>query len=122
MGQARDGEEPRDRGTTDVPAVVVQYEHHGVWIVVAHGAFDPNSISPLADALNKGARKYPKLVLDASRLTFVDSTLVHLLLRIRPLTTLCVASPAPLVQRILELTGADAVLDVRATVEDAVAR
>ncbi|MFC9682411.1 STAS domain-containing protein, partial [Streptomyces sp. NPDC056948] len=53
---------------------VRQYERHGAWVVTAQGAFDMHSITPLADALTTAARKHPKVILDASGLTFADST------------------------------------------------
>ncbi|MEV6759267.1 STAS domain-containing protein [Streptomyces sp. NPDC051105] len=102
-------------------ATVVQYERDGAWVIVANGAYDLGSISPLAEALEIAAKKHPRVVVDASGLSFADSTLLNLLLRIRQLTELRVAAPARQLLRILEMTGADTVLDVRTTVEDALA-
>ncbi|MFG2794192.1 STAS domain-containing protein [Streptomyces sp. NPDC048419] len=100
---------------------LVQYERAGAWIVVAHGDYDANSIASMAKALETAAKKHSRVVLDAAGLTFADSTFLNLLLRIHQTTALCVASPAPQLRRILEITGADTVLDVRTTIEDAVA-
>ncbi|MFI6559544.1 STAS domain-containing protein [Streptomyces sp. NPDC050534] len=100
---------------------VVQYERAGAWVVVAHGDYDPNSIASMQDALETAAKKHSRVVVDAAGLTFADSTFLNLLLRTHRATSLCVASPAPQLRRILEITGADEVLDIRATVADAVA-
>ncbi|MEU2427371.1 STAS domain-containing protein [Streptomyces sp. NPDC007851] len=100
-------------------ATVVQYERDGAWVVVASGAYDLESISPLAEALEIAAKKQPRVVVDASGLSFADSTFLNLLLRIRRLTELRVAAPPRQLLRILEMTGADTVLDVRGTVKDA---
>jgi anti-anti-sigma factor len=98
---------------------VVQYERADVWVIVAHGDYDAHTIAPVEDALETAAKKHSRVVVDASGLNFTDATFLNLLLRTHQATSLCVASPAPQLRRIFEMTGADAVLDVRATVEDA---
>ena len=102
-------------------AAVLQYEWDAAWVIVAYGEYDAGSVAPLAEALETASRKYCKVVVDASRLTFADSTFLHLLLRMHALTTLRLAEPGPQLRRVLRLTGADSVLDVRDTVEDAAA-
>ncbi|MFE3166015.1 STAS domain-containing protein [Streptomyces sp. NPDC059224] len=120
-----DGEDRRQDPTTahagSLPRVV-QCEHGDAWVVAVFGAFDLNSTSALAAALEAGARTHDKVVLDAAGLTFADSTVLNLLLHFNRTAVLRVARPAPPLARVLELTGADTVLDVRPTVEDAVAR
>ncbi|MFJ3306799.1 STAS domain-containing protein [Streptomyces sp. NPDC086549] len=100
---------------------LVQYEYNNAWVILVSGAWDMNSITPLAEAMESAARKYAVLVMDASALTFADSSFLNLLLRIHHSgpATLRVAGPSPQLQRLLEITGADTVLDVRATVHDA---
>ncbi|MGW8065214.1 STAS domain-containing protein [Streptomyces ziwulingensis] len=98
---------------------VVQYEWHGAWVVVARGAYDVHSITPLAAAMRVAAAQHEKVVLDASGVAFVDSALLNLLIRTRRATDLRLAAPPPQLRRILELTGVDAILRVHATVEDA---
>lgn len=102
-------------------AAVVQYKQRGAWVVVAHGAYDMDSITPLANALAAAAAEYPKVVLDTSGVSFADSTFLNLLIHTHEKTALRVVAPTPQLQRILQLTGTDALLEVRATVEDAVA-
>ncbi|MFF7445636.1 MULTISPECIES: STAS domain-containing protein [unclassified Streptomyces] len=100
---------------------VVQYERDGAWVVVAHGSYDMDSLSPLAEALGTAAEKHARVVVDVAGITFADSTFLNLLLGLNRQTELRLVGPPPQLRRILELTGADTVLDVRATVEDAVA-
>lgn len=100
---------------------VVQYELDGAWVVVAHGSYDMDSLSPLAKALGTAAEKHARVVVDTTGVTFADSSFLNLLLDLHRQTELRLAGPPPQLRRILELTGADTVLDVRATVEDAVA-
>ncbi|MFF0087194.1 hypothetical protein ACFYR1_47240 [Streptomyces canus] len=59
------------------------------------------------------------MVVDASGVTFAHSTVLTLLLRGHRATELWSAVPTPQVLRVLELTGADEVLDVRATLKGA---
>ncbi|MER6474120.1 STAS domain-containing protein [Streptomyces collinus] len=109
------------RGPVPMAAAVLQCEWAAAWIIVAWGEFDAASMEPLAEALKVASTKYSKVVLDASQLTFADSTLLHLLLQVHSRTALRLAEPAPQLQRLLRLTGADSVLDVRKSVEDAAA-
>ena len=103
------------------PATVTQYEWHGAGVVVARGSYDMESVTPLADALDTAASKHPKVVLDASNITFADSTLLNLLLLTHQATALRVVAPQQQLQRLLKLTGVDTILQIRATVEDAAA-
>ncbi|MFF9206564.1 STAS domain-containing protein [Streptomyces sp. NPDC014986] len=100
---------------------MTQYEWRDAAVVAAHGSYDMQSVKPLAEALNTAARNHRKVILDASGISFADSALLNLLILTHQSTTLRVAAPARQLRRLLELTGMDAVLDVRPTVEDAAA-
>lgn len=100
---------------------VRQYEWHGAWVVTARGAYDMHSITPLADALKAAARRHPKVILDASGLTFADSTLLNLLILTHRTGTLRVVAPSPQLQRLCEITGVDSLLEVRESIDDAAA-
>ncbi|WP_328904100.1 STAS domain-containing protein [Streptomyces sp. NBC_00441] len=102
-------------------AVVTQYTQHGVRVVAAHGSCDARSIARLEEALTTAAWAQPKVVLDASGITFADSSLLNLLILTHRAAALRVAGPRPHLQRLLRITGLDAVLYVRATVEEAAA-
>ncbi|PPS70093.1 MULTISPECIES: STAS domain-containing protein [Streptomyces] len=100
-------------------AAVLQYEWRGAGVVIARGSYDVDSITPLADALAVAARKYPKVILDASGITFADSTLLNLLILTHQAGTLRVVSPSAQLQRLCEITGVDTILETRESVDDA---
>nr|WP_251690853.1 STAS domain-containing protein [Streptomyces sp. CHD11] len=105
----------------DQTTTVVQYERDGAWVIGARGAYDIQSVTPLADALDLAVKKPRKVILDASGITFADSSLLNLLIQTHQAADLYVAGPTPQLQRLLQLTGVDTVLRVRATVEEAAA-
>ncbi|MFH8336338.1 STAS domain-containing protein [Streptomyces sp. AM6-12] len=102
-------------------ADVLQYSRHGAWVIEAHGAYDLQSIQPLADALDAAAKKYPKVVLDASHVTFADSTFLNLLILTHQAATLRLVAPSAPVRRLCAITAVDTVLEIRDTVDDATA-
>ncbi|MFF8670016.1 STAS domain-containing protein [Streptomyces sp. NPDC015242] len=108
-------------GHTSCGTPVQQYGQPGAWVVVARGAYDMDSIAPLAEALETAARNRPKVVLDASGVTFADSTFLNLLIRTHRAAPLRVVAPSDQVRRLCEITGVDGLLELRDTVEDAVA-
>lgn len=99
---------------------VAQYECGDAWVIVAVGEYDMDSIKPLTEALTTAAAQHPKVVLDTSGVTFADSSFLNLILIGHRATALHVAAPRPQLRRLLEVTGTDAILQVRATVEEAV--
>ncbi|MGJ5748805.1 STAS domain-containing protein [Streptomyces puniciscabiei] len=115
------GKQWSDQAGEDVPeATVIQYEWRGAWVVAAHGSYDMHSIPPLADALSAAASKHPKVVLDTSGVVFADSSFLNLLILTHQTGTLRVVAPPQQLQRLFEITGADNVLEIRETVDDAV--
>ncbi|MGW7433364.1 STAS domain-containing protein [Streptomyces sp. NPDC054861] len=116
---------PADAGESRLGALdettVGQYEHLGAWVVRACGPYDMDSITPLKDALRTATREHRRVVLDASGITFADSTLLNLLILTHQTADFRVAAPPQQLRRLLELTGVDTVLQVRATVEEAAA-
>lgn len=116
------GAEPLpEQATAHAPerAAVMQYEWRGAWVVVARGSYDMDSIRPLAHALEAAAGKHPKVILDASGITFADSTLLNLLILTHQAGTLRVVAPSPQLRRLCEITGVDGILETRASVDDA---
>ncbi|MFH8610995.1 STAS domain-containing protein [Streptomyces sp. NPDC018029] len=99
--------------------MVREYECRGARVIAAHGEYDLSSITPLAQALEAAARQYPKVILDASGVTFADSTLLNLLILTHRRGDLRVVAPSPPLQRICEITGLDSILQIRETVEEA---
>ncbi|MFE6412486.1 STAS domain-containing protein [Streptomyces sp. NPDC057837] len=98
---------------------VLEYETRGIWVVAARGAYDMDSVTPLADALRSAAQKHPKVILDASGITFADSAFLNLLILTHQAATLRVVAPSPQVRRLCEITGVDSLLQIRDTVDDA---
>lgn len=110
-----------EQATTQTPegVAVLQYEWLGAWVVVARGSYDMDSITPLSDALGAAVGKHPKVILDASGITFADSTLLNLLILTHQAGALRVVAPSLQLQRLCEITGVDGILETRASVDDA---
>ncbi|MFJ7333059.1 STAS domain-containing protein [Streptomyces sp. NPDC101116] len=100
-------------------AVVMQYAWRGAWVIIARGSYDMDSITPLADAMAAAVRKHPKVILDASGITFADSTLLNLLILTHQTGALRVVAPSPQLQRLCEITGVDRLLEARDSVDAA---
>ncbi|MGC5363854.1 STAS domain-containing protein [Streptomyces sp. DT24] len=98
-----------------------QYEYCGAWVIAAAGEYDMGSIAPLQEALHNAARQYPKVVLEASAVTFADSTFLNLLILTHQTGTLRLVAPSAQVRRLCEITGVDSILDIRQTIEEATA-
>ncbi|MEU1046544.1 STAS domain-containing protein [Streptomyces sp. NPDC005897] len=96
-----------------------EYAWHDAWVVAARGSYDMSSVGPLAGALGVAAQEHPKVVLDASGITFADSSLLNLLILTRRAVDLRVAAPPQQMRRLLEITGVDAIIEMRATVDEA---
>ncbi|MFF4113571.1 STAS domain-containing protein [Streptomyces sp. NPDC001714] len=122
MSSANGGDNRPDPTTSHAasPPRLTQHEQQGAWVVAVHGAFDANSTSLLAAALQDAATTHATVVVDAAELTFADSTVLNVLLNFHHGHRLRLARPAHQLQRVLELTGADTVLDIRPTVQDAI--
>ncbi|MFD7539871.1 STAS domain-containing protein [Streptomyces sp. NPDC059819] len=99
--------------------VAAQYARNGCNVIVARGELDLDTTADLAAALSKAAGEHGVVVLDLSAVTFADSALLNLLLHTHRATTLRIAAPHPRVTLLLEMTGADQVLHLFATVDDA---
>lgn len=113
---------PKQPASPAAPGTAVeQYAWRGAWVVVATGAYDMDSVGPLAEVLKAAARRHPKVVLDASGVTFADSTFLNLLILTHRTATFRVVAPSPQVRRLCEITGVDGLLQLRATVDDAAA-
>ncbi|MFF8479024.1 STAS domain-containing protein [Streptomyces sp. NPDC015414] len=98
---------------------VESYELQGALVIVAQGAYDLDSLAPLSAMLETAASASSPVVLETSGVTFADSTLLNLLLHTHRAIDLRIAAPSAQLRRLLEITGADTVLVVRPTVEDA---
>jgi anti-anti-sigma factor len=96
-------------------------------VVTAAGELDHHTADllrvPLEEALERGRSR---LVIDCSQLEFCDSTGLNVLLGARLKADAAgggvhLAAMRPVVARVFEITGADAVFSVHTTLEDALA-
>lgn len=101
------------------PVIVDRYPIEGAWVVVAAGELDMDTVPVLQGALEAGAASHPSVILDAGAITFADSTALTLLLRMHQATAFRIAAPGPALLQLMRITGADRVLTVRPTVEEA---
>ncbi|EFL12933.1 STAS domain-containing protein [Streptomyces sp. C] len=92
------------------------------WVVAARGELDQDTLPSLEEALTAAADRHGVVVLDASSVTFGDSSFLNLLLRLHRLTVLRVAAPGDQLLRLFALTGADTVLSLHPSVQDALDR
>ncbi|MEU3065124.1 STAS domain-containing protein [Streptomyces subrutilus] len=98
-----------------------QYASGPSWVVEAHGDVDMETLEPLEAALTAAAAVHDLLVLDATRVTFADSSCLNMLMRVRRLVELRIVAPSGRLMRMLELTGADQILAVHPDVTAATA-
>ncbi|CAM5638431.1 STAS domain-containing protein [Streptomyces atroolivaceus] len=101
------------------PVTVDQYEVEGAWVVVAAGELDMDTVPTLQEALEGGAASHPSVILDAGAVTFADSTALTALLRMHQTTVFRIAAPSPTLLHLIQVTGADRILTVRPTVDEA---
>ncbi|MCY0944835.1 STAS domain-containing protein [Streptomyces antarcticus] len=94
----------------DQEVLVLPEEDDGVRVITCSGAFDQATLEPLrracAPALADPAVR--RIVLDVSRVTFADSSMLNTMLRLLRTSSLVLAGPLPrTLARVLELTQAD---------------
>ncbi|KQX83008.1 MULTISPECIES: STAS domain-containing protein [unclassified Streptomyces] len=114
VGSAQSGRllvEVRQEGSSAVVTPAGELDHHTADLLR----------EPLEDCLSKGISR---LVVDCTRLEFCDSTGLNVLLGARLKAEAAgggvhLAGMLPVVARVFEITGADAVFTVHATVEEA---
>ena len=116
VGSAQSGRllvEVREEGTSAVVTPAGELDHHTADLLR----------EPLEGCLEKG---YARLVVDCSRLEFCDSTGLNVLLGARLKAEAAgggvhLAAMQPVVARVFEITGAEAVFTVHDTLETALA-
>ncbi|MFD7894429.1 STAS domain-containing protein [Streptomyces sp. NPDC059568] len=101
----------RTEGRSEIVTVAGELDHHTAELLRA----------PLDDALEQGRAR---LVIDCSQLEFCDSTGLNVLLGARLKAEAAgggvhLVSMLPVVARVFEITGADAVFTVHGSMEDA---
>ncbi|MFF7365448.1 STAS domain-containing protein [Streptomyces sp. NPDC008125] len=88
-------------------------------VLSPRGDLDLDSLGPLTAQIDAAAAGHGAVVLDASSITFADSSFLRLVLTVHDQADLRIAAPSPAVHRLLHIVGADAFLHLHPTVEDA---
>jgi anti-sigma B factor antagonist len=102
--------DPADQAVT----VASVREEDGTPVVYLSGELDLTNAGQLSAAIDAALGSYPgRLVLDASGLTFIDSSgIVLLVSATQRVQEVQVRDPSPIVRRLIELTGLSKVLRI----------
>lgn len=98
-----------------------QYPLHDAWAIEASGDLDLDTLGPLKTALEEAAHRHRHVILEASRITFCDSSALNVLLHVHAATALSIAAPSDSLLRLLQVTGTDQFFAVHPTLESAAA-
>jgi stage II sporulation protein AA (anti-sigma F factor antagonist) len=103
---------------------VVSTAADGIRVLTLAGEVDRDTGQTLREALDASGTPYPHIVVDLSRVTFMDSTGINILIAAhRSLTEaggwIRLAAPTEAVLRLLQIVGVDTVIDCRETLHQA---
>ncbi|MER6186461.1 STAS domain-containing protein [Streptomyces sp. NPDC001652] len=119
-------EEMADTGSTARPAglSVVSTAADGIRVLTLAGEIDRDTGQTLRQALDAFGTPRPRIVVDLSRVTFMDSTGINILIAAhRSLTEaggwIRLAAPTEAVLRVLQIVGVDTVIACRETLRQA---
>jgi anti-anti-sigma factor len=87
--------------------------------IAADGELHADNLAPLRAQLLAAAAHSPAVVLDATDITFGDSSLLRVLLEANQRTDLRIAGAVPFVARLITMVGMDRVLRLFPTVGEA---
>ncbi|WP_328722022.1 STAS domain-containing protein [Streptomyces sp. NBC_00247] len=90
-------------------------------VVAPHGEIDEDTLEPLRRDIEVALASHGGLVLDATRVTFGDSTFLQLILLTHQRGLLRIAAPSVALRRLFSITGADTVLHLYADLDEALA-
>ncbi|MDL5198646.1 STAS domain-containing protein [Streptomyces sp. ALI-76-A] len=118
--------EMADTGQAAQPArlSVVSTATDGIRVLTLAGEIDHDTGQALRQALDASGAPRPRIVVDLSRVTFMDSTGINIFVAAhRTLTDaggwIRLAAPGESVMRTLQIVGVDAVIDCRETLPQA---
>ncbi|MFJ8887920.1 STAS domain-containing protein [Streptomyces sp. NPDC102402] len=115
--------EPLDNSSpAGTPVVASEGEIGGCWTVRARGDIDSDSVDPLFIALWQAVAGHEVVVLEASAVTFADSSFLSLLIEVHQRTDLRIAAPGPALTRLLRTAGLDQVLRIHPSLDAALGR
>ncbi|MFJ9933837.1 STAS domain-containing protein [Streptomyces virginiae] len=96
--------------------MTVTAEADGVRVVVCSGEFDLDTTGLLIDACDVRPVPAGLLVVDVRQVEFADSSFLNALIRLRNTRPMALRGPLPSqLRRMLEMTGALALFDIRET-------
>lgn len=103
---------------------VVSTTTDGIRVLTLAGEIDRDTVQALRQALDASGTTRPRIVVDLSRVTFMDSTGINIFIAAhRALTQadgwIRLAAPTEAVMRLLQIVGIDAVIDCRETLRRA---
>jgi anti-anti-sigma factor len=107
------------------PTIATRSTHSDAVVVVLGGEHDLASADELEQTLDRCLDVYPHLIVDISHASYIDSSTIGVLLRAKRRAEEerqrfnLVIGTAPIVERILEITGVLPTLHTVATVEQA---
>ncbi|MFD3883157.1 STAS domain-containing protein [Streptomyces microflavus] len=90
-------------------------------VVCLRGEYDLDNLAALQAQIEAVIAAHGRVVLDASGITFADSTFLGAIIDVHRRTDLRVADPSPMVARLLDLVGINTFLRIYPTVDDALA-
>ncbi len=88
-------------------------------VLAPRGDLDGDTLGPLTAELETAAAQHPVVILDASGITFSDSSFLRLIMLMHQRTDLRIAAPSPVVARLFQLINVDAILNIYPTLADA---
>jgi anti-sigma B factor antagonist len=117
-----------DAPAFQVPTIQVRWPRPHAALVVLAGEHDRHSADEVQQTFDQSLAVCDHLIVDLSAADFIDSTIVHVLLQTKKNVielnrkfNVVVLGAAPVVERILEVTGVVPLLNVVPTVERALA-
>lgn len=113
-------QEPEDETSADPERRALPPDPSAMWLVRASGELDLDTVGGLREELEAAAARYPVVILDLSRVEFGDSSFLNLLIRVRTTTRLRLVAPTESLRQLFALTGTDTVLDVYASIGEAI--
>ncbi|MCY0943087.1 MULTISPECIES: STAS domain-containing protein [Streptomyces] len=88
-------------------------------VVAPHGDLDADTIGTLTAEIESAAAAHRAVILDASGITFSDSSFLRLMLTTNQRVDLRIAAPSPVVARLFQLVCVEDVLRLFPTVQAA---
>lgn len=88
-------------------------------VIAPRGDLDGDTLGPLTVELEAATAQHPVVIMDASGITFSDSSFLRLVMLTHQRTDLRIAATSPVVARLFQLISVDTILHLYRTVADA---